>query len=152
MLGIIVLMLVASALGAPTTPAPGSATTLDLAAIITTAFNSLDVNNNGQVELSEFYSVFDKYDTNNDHEMSIQEYIQNTNVTAAIAKEVFKFIDKDNDDSINRSETNGIFKMYDTNDNGVITIQEFISVYTRIYNDILKDLYQGQTIPASTST
>ncbi|XP_071097514.1 calmodulin-4-like isoform X2 [Haliotis cracherodii] len=149
MLGIILLTVVASALGAPATPLP---TMPDLTAAMTTSFNSFDLNKNGHLELSEFYALFDTFDTNHDHEMSIQEYIQSTNVTATIARAVFKFLDKNHDNSFSRTETNGIFRIYDTNNNGVITFEEFTREYKKIANELFKELSQGQTIPASTAS
>ncbi|XP_067660738.1 uncharacterized protein [Haliotis asinina] len=151
MLGIILLTLVAGALAAPMTTTAVPMTTPDLVAVITTAFNTIDADRNGQVDLSEFYSAFDRFDTNHDHIMSLQEYMANTNVSLSIAQLVFKYIDKDHDGNVDRAETNDIFKLYDTNKNGVITIQEFIAEYTRIYNTIIADLYSTGAPGAATT-
>ncbi|XP_046547900.1 uncharacterized protein LOC124257800 [Haliotis rubra] len=151
MLGIILLTLVAGALAAPMTTPSGPTTTLDLVAVITTAFNTLDADKNGQVDLAEFYKAFDKFDTNDDHEMSLQEYVTNTNVSQSVAQLVFKFFDKDHDGSVDRAETNDVYKLYDTNKNGVITIQEFIREYTRIYDAIIVGLF-STTAPGAATT
>ncbi|XP_046547903.1 uncharacterized protein LOC124257804 [Haliotis rubra] len=136
MLCIIVLTVLAGALGAPTTQ-PGASTTLDLLAIITNSFNHVDADSNGQLDVSEFYKVFESYDTNHDHKMSIHEYVHGTNTNKAIAQEVFKFVDHDHDDVLTRADTNRIFRTYDTNHDGTITINEYIHEYKTIYEKIL---------------
>ncbi|XP_071097510.1 calcineurin subunit B type 2-like isoform X1 [Haliotis cracherodii] len=139
MLGIIVLTLLAGALSAPTTQ-PGASTTLDLLAIITTSFNAVDADSNGQLEVSEFYKIFDKYDTDHDHKLTIHEYVSGTQANKAVAREVFKFVDHDHDNVLTRGETNRVFRIYDTDHDGTITIREYIHEYKTVYQHVIKDL------------
>ena len=52
-----------------------------------------------------------------DGKVTIQEYIQNTKIDPAFAHEVFKFIDKDGDESIPRADVGRIYNLYDKNGN-----------------------------------
>ncbi|XP_048245655.1 calmodulin-4-like [Haliotis rufescens] len=141
MLGVILLTLVASALGAPTTPAGGS-TTRDLIAAGTSSFNALDKNKNGHVEVSEFLISFDKSDTNHDNEMSIQEYVQYRHATKTFTQALYKFLDTDHDGSVSRAEMIRLFRLYDGNKDGIVTLPEFIRGYLKIMDIVAKNLSQ----------
>ncbi|XP_071097161.1 uncharacterized protein [Haliotis cracherodii] len=133
MICFLVLALACGALSAPTT-AP------NLTALLSQAFNRIDADGSGSVDVSEFLKVFDQYDLNHDGKMTIEEYMTSTHVPKTFAQEVYKTIDSDHDNAIKRSDMNSVFAKYDTSGNGLISLAEFVTKYKEIFAQVQKNL------------
>ncbi|MFP4623070.1 MAG: EF-hand domain-containing protein [Gemmatimonadota bacterium] len=100
------------------------------------AFPAVDADDDGQVSRMEFegflgdMNAFDRYDDNNDGELSLEEYREA--VTAGIEGEAyFRGFDQDRSGGLSRAEfISGIFSTYDRNGDGWLNEEEFEGAVT----------------------
>ncbi|XP_046570546.1 calmodulin-2/4-like [Haliotis rubra] len=126
MICLLVLAFAYGALSAPST-AP------DLATTFKQAFSRIDSDGSGTADVSEFLNVFDHYDLNHDGKMTLAEYMSVNKVPKYIAQAVFKPVDADHDDVLQRTEVNNVVAAFDTDGDGVVSLAEFVNKYQQIF-------------------
>ncbi|XP_067660855.1 troponin C-like [Haliotis asinina] len=105
----------------------------DLATTLTQAFDRIDTDGSGTAGVSEFLTIFDHYDLDHDGKMTLAEYMSVNKVPKYVAQAVFKPVDADHDDVLQRTEVNNVISAFDTDGDGVVSRAEFVSKYQQIF-------------------
>ncbi|XP_025105753.1 probable calcium-binding protein CML27 [Pomacea canaliculata] len=105
------------------------------------AFDALDSDDDGSLELSELQAYYDNIDTNKDGFVNLHEYSASrpAGETAAQTKASFDYNDKVDgvvDNKIARSAITIVFNRLDANKNGKVTLEEFSEQYAKILAEI----------------
>ncbi|XP_025102721.1 uncharacterized protein LOC112569208 [Pomacea canaliculata] len=103
-------------------------------------FTAIDINSDRAILLDEMMTCFNNDDVNADGFLSLQEFTAGKHPGAPPLdiEDAFKFFDKrdkQEDDRLDRSAAVFLFIGLDTNENGVISLEEFIKNYEKLFAD-----------------
>uniref|UniRef100_A0A194APU4 EF-hand domain-containing protein n=1 Tax=Pinctada fucata TaxID=50426 RepID=A0A194APU4_PINFU len=139
---LVVLLSLASALGAPTTTQSTGHSALDnfkalVRKQITALWARVDTDHDGHFEKNDMHHILDDYDDDKNGQVSNAEFVHHFAASNpdlnVIAKGLFLEFDMDHDGEITYTDLDLYYQKIDTNDNGHVEESEFVHYFTEIF-------------------